>query len=125
MYELQSETWKDFQLSLWFDASISVQLSSNLNDQVGVTRPRNCSEGVFGTHFLKGTEQKFESCTSWKTPITVNPRFSPRGLIVNFEIWHGGLFEGGLFEGGGLLKRFVLYMEPYSKPRDFCLFYLF
>ena len=25
--------------------------------------------------------------------ITVNPRISPRGLIVNFEILHGGLIE--------------------------------
>ena len=57
-----------------------------------------------------------------KTSITdtVNPRFSPWGLIVNFEIWHWGLFEGG-----GLLKRFVLYMWAYSKPRDFCTFSLF
>ena len=37
---------------------------------------------------------------------TVSPRFSPRGLIVIFEIWPGGLFErGGLFEGRGLIIR--------------------
>ena len=26
--------------------------------------------------------------------ITVSPRFSPRVLIVNFQIWYGDLFEG-------------------------------
>ena len=47
---------------------------------------------------------------------TVNPRISPRGLIVNFEILHGGLIEGGgLFEGGGLLKIIFLYMGAKSK----------
>ena len=34
-----------------------VQLSSNPNDQVGVTRPLTCREGVLGTHFLKGTSK--------------------------------------------------------------------
>ena len=32
---------------------------------------------------------------------TVNPRFSHRWLIVNFEFWHGGLFEGR-----GRIKKF-------------------
>ena len=36
-----------------------------------------------------------------KKIVTVNPRFSPRRLIVNFEILHGGLFEGGLIRGKG------------------------
>ena len=34
------------------------------------------------------------------------PRFSPRGLIVNFEFGHEGLFEGGLFEGRRAIKNF-------------------
>ena len=39
---------------------------------------------------------------------TVNPRICPRGLIVNFEILHGGLIEGGgSFEVGGLLKIII------------------
>ena len=37
--------------------------------------------------------------------ITVNPRISPRGLIVNFEILHGGLTEGGLIRGRGLIEN--------------------
>ena len=36
---------------------------------------------------------------------TVNPRISPRGLIVNFEILHGGLIEGGLIRGRGLIEN--------------------
>ena len=47
--------------------------------------------------------------------LTVNPRISPQGLIVNFEILHGGLIEGGLFEGGGLLKIVSFYMGAKSK----------
>ena len=50
----------------------------------------------------------------------VSLRFSPRGLTVNFEIWHGGFFNGGLLEGRSLLKSFILYMGPYSK-RHFVL----
>ena len=47
---------------------------------------------------------------------TVNPRISPRGLIVNFEILHGGLIEGGgLFEEGGLLKIIYFWMGANSK----------
>ena len=48
---------------------------------------------------------------------TINHRFSPRGLIVNFEIWHRGLFEGAYSRGRGLLKRFVLYMGAYSSTK--------
>ena len=48
--------------------------------------------------------------------ITVNPRIRPQGLIVNFEILHGGLIEGGgLFEGGGLSKLVIFYMGSKSK----------
>ena len=36
---------------------------------------------------------------------TVNPRISPRGLIVNFEILHVGLIEGGLIRGRGLIEN--------------------
>ena len=32
---------------------------------------------------------------------TVNPRISPRGLIVNFEILHGGLIEEGAYSREG------------------------
>ena len=35
--------------------------------------------------------------------ITVNPRISSRGLIVNFEILHGGLIEGRLIRGRELI----------------------
>ena len=37
--------------------------------------------------------------------IPVNPRFSPWGLIVNFEILHGGLIKGGLIRGRGLIEN--------------------
>ena len=36
-----------------------------------------------------------------KQRLTVNPRISPRGLIVNFEILHGGLINGGAYSREG------------------------
>ena len=35
----------------------------------------------------------------------VNTRFSPQGLIANFEILHGGLFKGVLIRGEGLIEK--------------------
>ena len=37
---------------------------------------------------------------------TASPRFSPRGLIVNFKIWHGGLFQGWLIRGERAYQKF-------------------
>ena len=39
---------------------------------------------------------------------TVNPRFSPRGLIVNFEIRHEDLFEG---------RRLIKKQEQARNPK--------
>ena len=52
--------------------------------------------------------------------LKVNPQFSPWGLIVNFEIWHGGLFEGmaysregaywkGLYFTWGLIRNRMIF----------------
>ena len=45
--------------------------------------------------------------TEYMLPYTVtgSPGFSPRRLIVNFEIWHGGLFEGGLIRVEGAYQK--------------------
>ena len=62
------------------------------------------------------TRLRYITYTSSQPFNTVNPRISPRGLIVNFEILHGDLIEGGgLFEGGGLLKIVYFYMGAKSK----------
>ena len=47
--------------------------------------------------------------------VTVSPRIRPCGLIIDFEILHGGLIEGSLFEGGGLLKIIISYMGAKTK----------
>ena len=41
--------------------------------------------------------------------LTVNPRFSPRGLLSILKFHMGAYSRGGLFEGMGLvIKRFIL-----------------
>ena len=56
-----------------------------------------------------------------KKIVTVNPRFSPRRLIVNFEILHGGLFEGGLFEGKGLIEKVCTLHGGLFEIAYFCI----
>ena len=65
---------------------------------MGSTNP-----GFSRTSFVNGPLQKRLKILSLL--YTVNPRFSPRGLIVNFEIWHGSLFEGELIRGRGLIEK--------------------
>ena len=38
---------------------------------------------------------------------TANPRFSPKGLIVNFQFRHGGLFELGAYSREGAYLKFL------------------
>ena len=53
--------------------------------------------------------------------IPVNPRFSPWGLIVNFEILHGGLFMGGLYEGRGLIEKVCTLLGGLFETACFCM----
>ena len=53
---------------------------------------------------------------------TVSPRFSPRGLIVNFEISHRGLLEGRAYSReGGLFKSIILDMGLIRIGVFFCM----
>ena len=45
-----------------------------------------------------GEDFAFYLCWNTSNVCTVSLPFSPWWYIVNFQIWHWGLFEGGLFE---------------------------
>ena len=47
--------------------------------------------------------------------LTVNPRNSPRGLIVKFEILHGGLIERGAYSREGAYWKWYFLHGAKSK----------